>query len=202
MAHTDGGLSRDAQEISPRTRMLVNGWIPRSSRLRAAKAMWIGGLGLLSKYSTPPRNSRGVELMPRGIRGPSRRVASRHPAGGNRLLRPTNSEGIGTIRCQPTSESAAANAALLSPRLLIKPSHPMGAVFANTPIQATVVAMQVGNICFDAQGSIRKCSAQATTNIRPMDHIGRPQANMDVCSPHAAQLIRRAHAKGLEVSRS
>ena len=77
----------------------------------------------------------------------------------------------------------------------------MDAIFANAPTEPTVVAIQVGKIYYEANCSIRRCTARATTNIRPIDHIGRPQANMDVCSPHADRLVQRAHEKGLEVSR-
>ena len=48
--------------------------------------------------------------------------------------------------------------------------------------------------------SIRGCRAVAASNIRPVDHIGRPQANLDVCRAHADELVRRARAKGLSVS--
>jgi hypothetical protein len=41
---------------------------------------------------------------------------------------------------------------------------------------------------------------RATTNIRPVDHIGRPMGDLNVCAPHAEQLIPRARAKNLEIS--
>jgi hypothetical protein len=69
----------------------------------------------------------------------------------------------------------------------------MGAVFANAPTEPTVVEIQVRKIYYDTGCSIRRCGSQATTNIRPVDHIGRPQGNMDVCDAHAGQLIERAH---------
>lgn len=74
----------------------------------------------------------------------------------------------------------------------------MGSMFANAPIQPTVVAIQVGKIYFDA--ACKYCRKRATTNIWPVDHIGRPQGNMDVCSDHSEQLIERARVKGIEVS--
>jgi hypothetical protein len=77
----------------------------------------------------------------------------------------------------------------------------MDAIFANAPTEPTLVAIHVGKIYYAARCSIRRCTASVTANIRPVDHIGRPQANLDVCSPHAEPLIQRAHAKGLEVSR-
>ena len=46
----------------------------------------------------------------------------------------------------------------------------MGAIFANAPIQPTVAAVQVGKIYFDKRCDIRRCTASATTNIRPIDH--------------------------------
>lgn len=73
----------------------------------------------------------------------------------------------------------------------------MGTIFANAPIQPTVAAVQVGKIYFDA--ACKYCRKRATTNIRPVDHIGRPQADLNVCNSHAKELIRRARAKRIEV---
>jgi hypothetical protein len=69
---------------------------------------------------------------------------------------------------------------------------------ANAPIVPTVAAVQVGKIYFEARCKYYRC--RATTNIRPVDHIGRPMADLNVCGAHAAQLIDRARAKKLEVS--
>jgi hypothetical protein len=75
----------------------------------------------------------------------------------------------------------------------------MGAVFANTPNQPTVVAVQVGKIYFDAPCKYCRNGRRATTNIRPVDTIGRPMADLNVCTPHAEQLVVRARSKNLEV---
>jgi hypothetical protein len=74
----------------------------------------------------------------------------------------------------------------------------MGTIFANAPIQPTVIEVQVGKIYFDA--ICKYCGKRATTNVRPIDHIGRQQGSIDVCGSHAEQLIQRARAKGMEVS--
>jgi hypothetical protein len=75
----------------------------------------------------------------------------------------------------------------------------MGTMFANAPIVPTVAAVQVLRIYFDA--SCRYCRLPARTNIRPVDAIGSPMvADLYVCTAHAAQLVARARAKGLEVS--
>lgn len=76
----------------------------------------------------------------------------------------------------------------------------MGAIFANTPIQPTVAAVQVGRIYFDAPCRYCRDGRRAATNIRPVDHIGRPMADLNVCDAHSDQLVKRARAKGLEVS--
>lgn len=73
-------------------------------------------------------------------------------------------------------------------------------MFANAPIHPTVAAVQVGKIYFDAPCKYCRNGGRATTNIRPVDHIGRPMADLNVCTPHAQQLISRARAKKLEVS--
>ena len=35
---------------------------------------------------------------------------------------------------------------------------------------------------------------------RPVDYIGRPMADLNVCTPHAEQLIARARGKHIEIS--
>jgi hypothetical protein len=37
-------------------------------------------------------------------------------------------------------------------------------------------------------------------NVRPVDYIGHPMAELNVCGPHADRLIERARSKKLEVS--
>ena len=76
----------------------------------------------------------------------------------------------------------------------------MGAIFANAPIQPTVAAVQVGKIYFDAPCRYCRDGRRATTNIRPVDYIGRPMADLNVCTAHAEQLIARARSKNLEIS--
>jgi len=68
----------------------------------------------------------------------------------------------------------------------------MGTIFANAPIQPTVAAIQVGKIYFDAPYKYCRDGRRATTNIRPVDSIGRPMPDLNVCNAHAAQLIQRA----------
>jgi len=69
----------------------------------------------------------------------------------------------------------------------------MGAIFANAPIEPTVVAVRVGKIYFDAP-----CAGTAGTgDARPrtsgqVDGIG--------CAGHAEHLVARASAKDLEIS--
>jgi hypothetical protein len=63
---------------------------------------------------------------------------------------------------------------------------------------STVVAVQVGN--FDAPFRYCRDGRRATTNIRPVDNIGRSMADLNVCTPHTDQLVERARAKDLEVS--
>jgi hypothetical protein len=75
----------------------------------------------------------------------------------------------------------------------------MGSVFANAPIQPTVAALQVAKIFFDAPCKYCRSGQRATTNIRPIDSIGRPMGNIDVCSAHAERLVQRARAKRLMV---
>ena len=76
----------------------------------------------------------------------------------------------------------------------------MGTMFANAPIVPTVAAVQVGKIYFDAPCKYCRDGRRATTNIRPVDSIGRPMADLNVCTPHAEQLVALARAKDLEVS--
>ena len=37
-------------------------------------------------------------------------------------------------------------------------------------------------------------------NVRPVDYIGHPMAELNVCASHAEQLVERARSKKLEVS--
>ncbi len=77
----------------------------------------------------------------------------------------------------------------------------MGAIFSNAPTEPTAAAIQVGKIYFEALGEYCRSGRPATTNIRPVDSIGRPMANLDVYGAHADELVQRARAKGLAVSR-
>jgi hypothetical protein len=74
----------------------------------------------------------------------------------------------------------------------------MGTMFADAPIRPTVAEVQVLRISFDAPR--RYCRRVASTNIRPVDGIGRPMADLNVCDGHAGQLVQRARMKNLEVS--
>jgi len=76
----------------------------------------------------------------------------------------------------------------------------MGAVFDNASIEPKVVAIQIGRIYFDAPYRYCRDGRRATTNIRPVDAIGRPMGDLNVCAGHAAQIIERALARELEVS--
>ncbi len=76
----------------------------------------------------------------------------------------------------------------------------MGTMFANAPIVPTVAAVRVGKIYFDAPCTYCRDGRRATTNIRPVDYIGRPMADLNVCTQHAEQLVARARTKKLEVS--
>ena len=68
-------------------------------------------------------------------------------------------------------------------------------MFANAPIVPTVVEVQVLRISFDAPCHYCRGGRRATTNIRSVDATGwPPQANMDVCGPHADQ--SSAHSQG------
>jgi hypothetical protein len=79
-------------------------------------------------------------------------------------------------------------------------SGSMGAVFGNAPIDSTVVAIQVMRIYFDAPCKYCRDGRRATTNVRPVDFIGRPMGDLNACTRHADQLIDRARARSLEVS--
>jgi hypothetical protein len=70
-------------------------------------------------------------------------------------------------------------------------------MFATAPIQPTVVEVEVMPIYFDA--TCRYCRRPATTKIRPVDGIGRPMADLNVCDGHAGQLVQRAKVKNPEV---
>ena len=76
----------------------------------------------------------------------------------------------------------------------------MGTMFANAPIVPTVVEVQVMRISFDAPSRYCRGDRRATTNIRPVDSIGRPMADLNVCDAHAEQLVERAKARNLEIS--
>jgi hypothetical protein len=77
--------------------------------------------------------------------------------------------------------------------------NPMGAVFDNAPIEPTAVAVQVAKIHFHAPCKFCRDGRPAVTNIRPVDSIGRPMGDVNVCEPHAKRLVERAHAKRLAV---
>jgi hypothetical protein len=76
----------------------------------------------------------------------------------------------------------------------------VGAIFDNAPIEPRVVAVQVGRIYFDAPCKYCREGRPATTNIRPVDSIGRPMGDLNVCAAHAERLVERALARKLEVS--
>src|ERR1700732_3573700 len=71
----------------------------------------------------------------------------------------------------------------------------MGGIFANAPIQPTVVAIQVGKIYFDAPCRYCRDGRRATMNVRPVDYIGHPMAELNVCSAHAERLIGEREAR-------
>jgi hypothetical protein len=76
----------------------------------------------------------------------------------------------------------------------------MGAIFANAPNEPAVVAIYVMPIYFDAPCRYCRDGRRATMNVRPVDYIGHPMAELNVCAAHGDQLVARAHAKNLEVS--
>jgi len=55
-------------------------------------------------------------------------------------------------------------------------------------------------IYFDAPCRYCRDGRPATMNVRPVDYIGHPMAELNVCSPHADQLLARARNKSLEIS--
>jgi hypothetical protein len=61
----------------------------------------------------------------------------------------------------------------------------MGTLFASAQIVPTCAAVQVGKIYFDEPCKYCRDRRRATTNIRPVDHIGRPMADLNVV--HAAR---------------
>jgi hypothetical protein len=65
---------------------------------------------------------------------------------------------------------------------------------------AFVVAVQVMRIYFDAPCKYCRDGRLATTNVRPVDFIGRPMGDLNVCTSHAERLVARARAKNLEIS--
>lgn len=76
----------------------------------------------------------------------------------------------------------------------------MGAILANTPIEPAVVAIQVSKICFEAPCKYCGDGRRASTNIRPVDYIGRPLSDLNLCGSHAEQLVWWARVKNLEIS--
>jgi hypothetical protein len=75
----------------------------------------------------------------------------------------------------------------------------MGAVFTHAPIEPRAIAVSVATIHFDANCRYCHDGRRATTNIRPVDAIGRPMDDLNICAVHAGRLIERARAKGLAV---
>jgi hypothetical protein len=75
----------------------------------------------------------------------------------------------------------------------------MGAVFTHAPIEPRAIAVSVAPIHFDAACRYCRDGRRATTNIRPVDAIGRPMGDLNICAVHAGRLIERARAKGLAV---
>jgi hypothetical protein len=37
-------------------------------------------------------------------------------------------------------------------------------------------------------------------NVRPVDYVGHPMAELNVCAAHAARLVERARSKNLEIT--
>jgi len=75
----------------------------------------------------------------------------------------------------------------------------MGAVLTHAPIEPQAIAVQVGKIYFVAPCRYCRNGRRATTNIRPVNAIGRPMGDLNVCAGHAERLIERARAQGLAV---
>ena len=75
----------------------------------------------------------------------------------------------------------------------------MDAVFTNAPIEPRAIAVSVAPIHFDAAWRYCHGGRRATTNIRPVDAIGRPMGDVNICAAHAGRLIERARAQGLAV---
>jgi hypothetical protein len=78
----------------------------------------------------------------------------------------------------------------------------MGAVFANAPNEPAVVAIYVMPIYFDAPCKYCRNGRRATMNVRPVDYIGHPMGDFNVCTPHAEQRIARVSANEAWKSRS
>jgi len=72
----------------------------------------------------------------------------------------------------------------------------MDAVFEQSATPR-VVAVRFGKIYFFAR--CRYCRRDATTNVRPIDSIGRPDGDVNVCDQHADFLRSRARMKSLEI---
>ena len=56
----------------------------------------------------------------------------------------------------------------------------MGAVFTHAPIELQAIAVQVGKIYFVAPCRYCRDGRRATTNIRPVDAIGRPMGDLNI----------------------
>lgn len=75
----------------------------------------------------------------------------------------------------------------------------MGAILSHAPIEPRAIAVSVATIHFDAACRYCRDGRRATTNIRPVDAIGRPMGDLKICAVHAGRLIERARANGLAV---
>jgi hypothetical protein len=70
----------------------------------------------------------------------------------------------------------------------------MGTIFAKAQIQPTVTTIQGSKIYFDAPCKYCRDGRRATTNIRPVDGIGRPMADLNVCDAPRYQRRFAAHS--------
>jgi hypothetical protein len=75
----------------------------------------------------------------------------------------------------------------------------MGAVLTHAPIEPRAIAVSVATIHFDAACRYCRNGRRATTNIRPVDAIGRPMGDVNICAVHAGRMIELAQVKGLAV---
>jgi hypothetical protein len=62
--------------------------------------------------------------------------------------------------------------------------------------------IQVLRYRYSSPCRVKGCSAPATTNLRGLDHGGRPTVQWEVCTPHSEQTIMREAHKGRHVVRS